>query len=261
MAKLVDVVFFGLCRCHDCANVVIDADTGTRIDALPHTIQVADRWHLRHGMCDAAGREVAAHSACWASAARLREGKLAETTLQRWHQIHDFLDAGVGLLDCSRRLDLALNRSLRSCPGASSGDDNQLLITSRAAFASARLRSRSRANALSVSTPSPSASTPMARLYPAGEAGFHAAEAVSAEVDYATLLAEREACRAVVAHASLDDVFTSNVIGLVVSRHTAGFDPSTAIPPFGLFASRRACSPGRALVVAMFKLGCGPGVA
>ena len=45
-------------------------------------------------------------------------------------------------------------------------------------------------------------------LYPAGEADFHAAEAASAEADYATLLAEREACRALAAHASLDDVFT-----------------------------------------------------
>ncbi|SDX97690.1 Transposase [Saccharopolyspora shandongensis] len=34
---------------------------------------------------------------------------MAETTLQRWQQIHDLLDAGVGLLDCSRRLGLALN--------------------------------------------------------------------------------------------------------------------------------------------------------
>jgi hypothetical protein len=39
----------------------------------------------------------------------LHEGKLAETTLQRWQQVHALLDAGVGLLDCSRRLGLALN--------------------------------------------------------------------------------------------------------------------------------------------------------
>jgi transposase len=137
---------FALRRCHDYATVVIDADTGARIDvlpgrgaevvadwlrthpgvevvcrdgstayaqavrdALPHAIQVADRWHLWHGMCDAAGREVAAHSACWASATGLRQGKLAETTLQRWQQIHALREAGVGLLDCSRRLGLALN--------------------------------------------------------------------------------------------------------------------------------------------------------
>jgi hypothetical protein len=65
--------------------------------------------HLWHGLCDAAGKEVAAHSACWATTTGLREGKLAETTLQRWQQIHALLEAGVGLLDCSRRLGLALN--------------------------------------------------------------------------------------------------------------------------------------------------------
>ena len=44
-----------------------------------------------------------------ATVARLREGKLAEITPQRWQQIHALLDAGVGLLDCSRRLGLAMN--------------------------------------------------------------------------------------------------------------------------------------------------------
>ncbi len=39
----------------------------------------------------------------------MRTGRLAETTRQRWHQVHELLDAGVGLLDCSRRLGLALN--------------------------------------------------------------------------------------------------------------------------------------------------------
>lgn len=137
---------FALRRAHDYATVVIDADTGARIDvlpgrgaqvvarwlrahpgvevvcrdgsaayaqavrdALPNAVQVADRWHLWHGLCDAAGKEVAAHSACWATATGLREGKLAETTLQRWQQIHALLEAGVGLLDCSRRLGLAMN--------------------------------------------------------------------------------------------------------------------------------------------------------
>jgi transposase len=137
---------FALRRCHKYATVVIDADTGARIDvlagrgaqvvadwlrahpgvevvcrdgstayaqavrdALPNAIQVADRWHLWRGLCDAVGKEVAAHSACWAAVTGLREGKLAETTLQRWQQVHTLLEAGVGLLDCSRRLGLALN--------------------------------------------------------------------------------------------------------------------------------------------------------
>lgn len=137
---------FALRRCHGYATVLIDADTGTRIDvlpgrgaqvvagwlrthpgvevvcrdgsaayaqavrdALPNAVQVADRWHLWHGLCDAVGKEVAAHSACWATATGLREGKLAETTLQRWQQIHALIEGGVGLLDCSRRLGLAMN--------------------------------------------------------------------------------------------------------------------------------------------------------
>jgi hypothetical protein len=137
---------FALRRCHDYATVVINADTGARIDvlpgrgaevvagwlrthlgveivcrdgstayaqavrdALPNAIQIAERWHLWHGLCDAAGKEVAAHSACWASITGLREGQLAETTLQRWQHIHALLEAGVGLLDCSRRHGLALN--------------------------------------------------------------------------------------------------------------------------------------------------------
>ena len=137
---------FALRRGHKYATVVINADTGARIDvlpgrgaevvagwlrahpgvevvcrdgsttyaqavrdALPNAVQVADRWHLWHGLCDAVGREVAAHSTCWATATGLREGKLAENALQRWQQIHALLDAGVGLLDCSRRLGLAMN--------------------------------------------------------------------------------------------------------------------------------------------------------
>ncbi|WP_369174884.1 hypothetical protein AB5J49_46390 [Streptomyces sp. R28] len=55
-------------RCHDYATVVIDAYTGTRIS---------------HGLCDAAAKEVAAHSACWATVTGLRQGKLVELTLQR----------------------------------------------------------------------------------------------------------------------------------------------------------------------------------
>jgi transposase len=125
---------FALRRCHKYATVLINADTGARIDvlagrgaevvagwlrahpgvevvcrdgstayaqavrdALPNAVQVADRWHLWRGLCDAVGKEVAAHSACWASVTGLREGKLAETTLQRWQQIHTLLEAGVGL--------------------------------------------------------------------------------------------------------------------------------------------------------------------
>lgn len=39
----------------------------------------------------------------------LYDGPRARTTLERRHQIHDLLDQGVGLLECSSRLQPALN--------------------------------------------------------------------------------------------------------------------------------------------------------
>ena len=128
------------------ATVLIDAETGRRVDvvpgrtaefaeewlrghpgievvcrdgsgaygeairqALPGAVQVSDRWHLWHGLGEAVRKEVAAHSACWAQAGPVQSGMRAETTLERWQQVHDLLGGGAGLLDCSRRLDLALN--------------------------------------------------------------------------------------------------------------------------------------------------------
>jgi transposase len=128
------------------ATILIDAETGRRVDvlegrtaavveewlrahpgvgvvtrdgsgaygeavrsALPDAVQVSDRWHLWHGLGDAAAKEVAAHSACWAGDAPLPEGRRAETTRERWQQVRDLRSQGVGLLDCSRRLGLALN--------------------------------------------------------------------------------------------------------------------------------------------------------
>ena len=76
---------------------------------LPDAVQCGDRWHLWHLLAEAAAKEVAAHSACWAEGAPLREGKRAETTLERWQQVRDLREKGVGLLDCSRRLGLAVN--------------------------------------------------------------------------------------------------------------------------------------------------------
>ena len=54
-------------------------------------------------------KETAAHSACWAEGAPLPEGRRAETNRERWQQVRDLRSQGAGLLDCSRRLGLALN--------------------------------------------------------------------------------------------------------------------------------------------------------
>jgi transposase len=128
------------------ATVLIDAETGRRVDvvpgrttdaaerwlrdhpgvevlcrdgsgaygeaarrALPEAVQVSDRWHLWHLLGEAARKEVLAHSACWAKGAPMQEGKRAETTRERWRQVRDLRDKGTGLLECSRRLGLSLN--------------------------------------------------------------------------------------------------------------------------------------------------------
>ncbi|WP_405525494.1 ISL3 family transposase [Streptomyces canus] len=138
---------FALRRGHRYATIIIDAATGARIDviadrakepvatwlrkhagfevvcrdgagsfaqaitdAAPHVVQVADRWHLWHLLGEAAHREVLAHSACWTPLGPpIREGRRAQTTRERWQQVHDLRDQGVGLLECARRLNLALN--------------------------------------------------------------------------------------------------------------------------------------------------------
>ena len=137
---------FALRKGHVYATILIDAETGRRVDvlegrtadvvedwlkahpgveivcrdgsgaygeavksALPGAVQCGDRWHLWHLLGEAAAKEVAAHSACWAEAAPLQQGKRAQTTLERWRQVHDLRSRGAGLLDCSRRLGLSLN--------------------------------------------------------------------------------------------------------------------------------------------------------
>lgn len=137
---------FALRRSRQYATVLIDADTGVRIDVLPSRhggvvtdwlrrhpgvevvcrdgsstyaqavrdadpsiVQVADRWHLWHGLAEATAKEVAAHSSCWAGATGVQDGPLARTTTERWHQVHGLLKQGHGLLECSRRLNLSLN--------------------------------------------------------------------------------------------------------------------------------------------------------
>ena len=146
--RVIGVDDFALRRRHRYATVVIDAETHERIDvlpdrtadtleawlrehpgievvcrdgsatyaeairrALPDAVQVADRWHAWHVRREAALSEVKAHSTCWATVldAPLYDGPRAQTTLERWHQVHNLLGQGVGLLQCARRLQPALN--------------------------------------------------------------------------------------------------------------------------------------------------------
>jgi transposase len=134
-------------RGHKYATILIDAETGARVDvlagrtadvaadwlrdhpgvevvcrdgsgaygeavrrALPGAVQAGDRWHLWHGLEAAVQKEAAAHSSCWAAAGPpAREGRQAATTAERWRQVHDLLSKGTGLPECSRRLGLSLN--------------------------------------------------------------------------------------------------------------------------------------------------------
>ncbi|MFD7706598.1 ISL3 family transposase [Streptomyces sp. NPDC059786] len=148
MPRVIGVDDFALRRRHRYATVIIDAESHERIDvlpdrtadtleawlrehpgieavcrdgsatyaeairrALPDAVQIGDRWHLRKNLCEAALSEVKAHSSCWAAVldAPIYDGPRAQTTLERWHQVHGLLDQGAGLLECARRLQLALN--------------------------------------------------------------------------------------------------------------------------------------------------------
>ncbi|MFG1685160.1 ISL3 family transposase [Nonomuraea sp. NPDC049269] len=145
--RVLGVDDFALKRRHRYATILIDAETGERIDvlpgrsadvletwlrshcgveivcrdgsgaygeairrALPDAVQVSDRWHLWANLCDKTLAEVRSHSACWATVNPPRPAGVREqTTRERWRQIHDLLNKGVGLLECARRLNLSLN--------------------------------------------------------------------------------------------------------------------------------------------------------
>ncbi|GAA1622055.1 ISL3-like element IS466 family transposase [Nonomuraea maheshkhaliensis] len=101
-------------RAHPGVRVVCRDGSGAYAEAirraLPHAVQVTDRWHLWHNVGEAVRKEVAAHSACWAKAGPpITDGKRAQTTRERRHHVHDLLGKGVGLLECARRLNLSLN--------------------------------------------------------------------------------------------------------------------------------------------------------
>ncbi|MFD5654802.1 ISL3 family transposase [Streptomyces sp. NPDC127039] len=139
---------FALKRRHRYATVIIDSETGERIDvlpdrtaqtlvawlrarpgatyvcrdgsatyaeairqALPEAVQVSDRWHLWSNLCGKVLAEVRSHTSCWATVVNpTRPGGVHEqTTRERRQRVHHLLDQGVGLLECARRLDVALN--------------------------------------------------------------------------------------------------------------------------------------------------------
>ncbi|MGW5781962.1 ISL3 family transposase [Streptomyces sp. NPDC003863] len=146
--RVLGVDDFALRRRQRYAAVLIDAETGERIDvlpdrttqtlaawlrehpgieyvcrdgsgsygeairqALPEAVQVSDRWHLWSNLCGKVLAEVRSHAACWATAVNpARPGGVREqTTRERWQQVHGLLGQGVGLLECARHLDVALN--------------------------------------------------------------------------------------------------------------------------------------------------------
>jgi hypothetical protein len=69
----------------------------------------ADRHHIAHRALADAAAQLAAAIHFIAGGAPPQRGKRAETTLERWQQVHDLLGKGTGLLECARRLDLSLN--------------------------------------------------------------------------------------------------------------------------------------------------------
>ena len=127
--RVLGVDDFALRRGQVYATVLIDAETGQRVDVLvrppgrgaggmaarppgcrgcvpgrsgaygeavrrvlPDAVQAGDRWHLWHGLGEAVQKEVAAHASCWAAAGPPRkEGQQAQTTAERWRQVHDLL--------------------------------------------------------------------------------------------------------------------------------------------------------------------------
>ncbi|WND32927.1 ISL3 family transposase [Streptomyces sp. BB1-1-1] len=138
---------FALLKGHRYATIIIDADSGQRVDVLPDRkaatvtawlrghpgvrvvcrdgsgafarattdadptiVQVGDRWHLWHGLAETALKEIGAHASCWSKLGPpLREGNRAAAIRERWQQVHDLLDQGVGLLACARRLGVSLS--------------------------------------------------------------------------------------------------------------------------------------------------------
>lgn len=86
-------------------------ETSERIDVLPDAVQVSNRWRLWSNLCGKVLAEVRSHAGCWATVVDPARpaGVREQTTRARWQRVHHLLDQGVGLLECARRLDVALN--------------------------------------------------------------------------------------------------------------------------------------------------------
>lgn len=134
--RVLGVDDFALRRRHRYATVIIDAETGERIDvlpdrsgktltnwlcahpgveivcrdgsttyaepihtALPDAVQVSDRWHVWRNFCDKILAETRGHAPCWATCnPSLPAGVREQTALERWHKVHNLPGQGVGLL-------------------------------------------------------------------------------------------------------------------------------------------------------------------
>jgi hypothetical protein len=71
--------------------------------ALPDAVLVSERRLPFRNLCDKVLAKVRSHAACWAAVNPTIPAGSAG------HKVHTLLGRGVGLLDCSRRLGLALN--------------------------------------------------------------------------------------------------------------------------------------------------------
>jgi transposase len=100
-------------REHPGAEIVCRDGSAAYAEAIrqgaPEAVQVSDRWHLWHGLGAAVEKTVIAHSACWRAQSAEPVRAIDERTRTRHAAVHELLDQGVGLLECSRRLGWALN--------------------------------------------------------------------------------------------------------------------------------------------------------
>ena len=100
-------------REHPGAEIVCRDGSAAYAEAIrqgaPAAVQVSDRWHLWHGLGGAVEKTVIAHSSCWRADPCRPTRPIDERTRARHTAVHELLDQGVGLLECSRRLGWSLN--------------------------------------------------------------------------------------------------------------------------------------------------------